>query len=40
MANNIFLIQQDGRLQAMSEPPYNNEELLQKLLEDYPELAG
>jgi hypothetical protein len=40
MGNNIFLIQQDGRLHAMSEQPYNNEELLQKLLEDYPELLG
>ena len=40
MADNIYLIQNDGKLQAMSEQPYNNEELLQKLLEDYPELLG
>jgi hypothetical protein len=36
MANNIYLIQQGGKLQAMSEQPYNNEDILQKLLEDYP----
>jgi hypothetical protein len=40
MANNIYLIQQGGKLQAMSEQPYNNEDILQKLLEDYPELLG
>jgi hypothetical protein len=40
MANNIYLIQQDGKLRAMTEQPYSNEELLQKLLEDYPELLG
>lgn len=40
MASNIYLIQNDGKLQAMSEQPYSNEELLQKLLEDYPELVG
>jgi hypothetical protein len=40
MANNIYLIQQSGKLQAMSEQPYNNEDILQKLLEDYPELLG
>ena len=40
MANNIYLIQEDGKLRAMTEQPYSNEELLQKLLEDYPELLG
>src|SRR5262245_820198 len=40
MAGSIYLIQNDGKLQAMTEQPYKNEELLQKLLEDYPELLG
>ena len=40
MADNIYLIQNHGKLQAMNEQPYDTEELLQKLLEDYPELLG
>ncbi len=40
MGNNIFLIQSDGTLHPMSEQPYSTEDLLQKLLEDYPELLG
>jgi hypothetical protein len=40
MPGNIYLIQNDGKLHAMSEQPYSNEDLLQKLLEDYPELVG
>jgi hypothetical protein len=40
MAGSIYLIQNDGRLQAMTEQPYKTEEFLQKLLENYPELLG
>ena len=40
MVGSIYLIQNDGKLQAMTEQPYKNEELLQKLLEDYLELLG
>jgi hypothetical protein len=40
MANQIYLIQQDGKLQSMSEMPYDNEDLLQKLLERHSELLG
>ena len=37
----MFLIQQDGRLVEMREQPYDSEELLQRLLADYPSiLAG
>jgi len=38
MAGNIYLIQNNGKLHAMTERPYKTEDLLQKLLEDYPEL--
>jgi hypothetical protein len=40
MAGNIYLIENDGKLRAMVEQPYANEELLQKLLEDYPDLLA
>lgn len=36
----IFLIQDDGRLVEMTEQPYDSEDLLQKLLADYPSLLA
>ncbi|MHB1467456.1 MAG: DUF4268 domain-containing protein [Thermoleophilia bacterium] len=40
MKGKIYLIQQDNVLQALSEEPYGNEDLLQKLLENYPDLLA
>jgi len=38
--DNIYLIQSDGKLHPMTEQRYDTEELLQKLLDDYPELLA
>jgi hypothetical protein len=41
VSGKIFLIQHDGGLVPMSEQPYDSEDLLQRLLADYPDiLAG
>ncbi len=40
MGGGIFLIQDDGRLVEMKEQPYDSEELLQELLEKYPDLLA
>ena len=38
MTGKIYLLQEDGSLQAMSERSYVTEERLQVLLKDYPDL--
>ncbi len=40
MSGKIFLLQEDGHLQSMSEHAYINEEHLQTLLRDYPDLLA
>ena len=40
MSGKIYLIQENDTLQAMSEQPYLNEDLLQTLLEKYPDLLA
>lgn len=40
MAERIFLLQGDGTLRAMNEAPYDSEDLLQRLLERYPDLLA
>ena len=40
MAGNIYLIQNDRTLQPMTEQPYETEDVLQQLLEKYPELLA
>ncbi len=40
MSGGIYLIQDSGRLVEMTEQPYGTEELLQKLLADYPNLLA
>jgi hypothetical protein len=41
VSGNIFLIQHDGQLVPMTEQPYDSEDLLQRLLAEYPDiLAG
>ena len=40
MAGNIYLIQNDKTLQPMTEQPYETEDVLQQLLERYPELLA
>jgi hypothetical protein len=40
MAGNVYLIQSDKSLQAMTEQPYQSEDALQELLESYPELLA
>jgi hypothetical protein len=40
MAGNIYLIQNDKTLQPMTEQPYESEDVLQQLLENYPELLA
>jgi len=36
----LFLVDQAGKLTALSQRPYNSEDLLQSLLADYPDLLG
>ena len=36
----IFVLQENGGLVAMSQEPYDAEEVLQKLIEDYPDLLA
>jgi hypothetical protein len=40
MVGKIYLLQGNGSLQSMDERPYDNEDLLQTLLEDYPDLLA
>src|SRR4051794_21450839 len=40
MGSGIFLIQNDGQLVEMSEQPYDSEDLLQRLLAEYPNLLA
>ncbi|MGV8124993.1 MAG: hypothetical protein AB2L14_35035 [Candidatus Xenobiia bacterium LiM19] len=40
MGSNIYLIKDDSRLVEMKEEPYNSEDLLQELLERYPNLLA
>ncbi|HZT83720.1 MAG TPA: hypothetical protein VFA26_26050 [Gemmataceae bacterium] len=40
MTGGIFLVQGDGKLVQVREQPYDSEELLQKLLADYPDLLA
>src|SRR5690606_20383869 len=40
MGDTIYLLQEDGRLVGMTEQPYDSEELLQRLLADYPDLLA
>ncbi len=40
MTGRIFLIDQNGSLTGLTEAPYNSEELLQRLLADYPDLLA
>lgn len=40
MSGKIYLRQNDGTLRAMTESPFDSEDLLQRLLEDYPDLLA
>jgi hypothetical protein len=40
MDGTIYLIGKDGKLEEMSQQPYDKEDILQKYLEDYPNLLG
>jgi hypothetical protein len=40
MSGKIYLLEDNGTLQFLNEKPYDNEDLLQKLLEDYPDLLA
>ncbi|MBN1482776.1 hypothetical protein EH223_12420 [candidate division KSB1 bacterium] len=40
MSGGIYLLQHDGKLLEMREQPYDNENILQKLLADYPNLLA
>lgn len=40
MSGKIYLRQPDGTLRAMTEAPFTSEDLLQRLLEDYPDLLA
>ncbi|MBS1252773.1 MAG: hypothetical protein MAG451_01815 [Anaerolineales bacterium] len=40
MSGQIYLLQEDGTLQSLSEQPYGSEDLLQMLLEKYPDLLA
>ena len=40
MAGSIFLIGSDDSMVVLSESPYDNEELLQALLSQYPNVLG
>lgn len=40
MGKGVFLIHQNGKLVEMQEQPYNSEDLLQRLLADYPQLLA
>ncbi len=40
MDGTIYLIGKDGKLEEMSQQPYEKEDILQKYLEDYPNLLG
>jgi hypothetical protein len=40
MNGKIYLIHSDHQLLALEEQPYTNEDLLQTLLEDYPDLLA
>ena len=38
MEGNIFLVREDGNLEEMTQQRYEKEDILQKYLEDYPNL--
>jgi len=40
MTGRIYLLEENGTLQSLSEKPYASEDLLQTLLEDYPDLLA
>ena len=40
MPGTIYLLGDDDKLQALEEQPYDNENLLQKLLGDHPDLLA
>jgi len=40
MTGNIYLLQENGTLQSLTESPYTSEDLLQELLGDYPDLLA
>ena len=40
MSGRIYLLEENGTLQSLSEQPYASEDLLQTLLEDYPDLLA
>ena len=40
MTGRIYLLQDNGTLQSLTERPYANEGLLQELLVDYPDLLA
>ena len=40
MSGSIYLLGSDGKLEAMSERPYDSEGLLQELLASYPDLLA
>ena len=40
MSGGIYLMRDDGELVEMTEQPYGTEDLLQKLLADYPNLLA
>ncbi len=40
MSGKIYLLQENGALQGMVEQPYADEDLLQTLLEKYPDLLA
>ena len=40
MAEGIFVIHSDGQLRELTEQPYDSEDLLQRLLADYPDLLA
>lgn len=40
MTGTIYLLENGGKLQSLTEQPYGNEDLLQKLIVDYPDLLA
>ena len=40
MSGRIYLLEKNGTLQSLSEQPYASEDLLQTLLENYPDLLA
>jgi hypothetical protein len=40
VSGKIYLLQEDGTLQSLEERAYASEALLQRLLEDYPDLLA